>query len=52
LGLESLEDWEDLEDMEVEPDRKVCHHHHRHLHRHQVLDSVPEHQSRKVFPWG
>jgi hypothetical protein len=52
LGPEGLGDWEDLEDLEdlePEPDQKVCHHHHCHLHRHQVLDSVLEHLSRKAF---
>jgi hypothetical protein len=41
LGWEALVD---LEDLEVELDQMVCHH-----HRHQVLDPVPEHLSRKEF---
>jgi hypothetical protein len=43
LGLEGLGDREDLKDLEAEPDQMVRH------HRHQVLDSAPEHQSRRAF---
>jgi hypothetical protein len=48
LGPEGLGDREDLEDLEAEPDQMVRHHRH-HLHRHQVLDSVSEHQSWRAF---
>jgi hypothetical protein len=52
LGLEVLEDWEDLEDLELKLNCKVCHHHCSHPHCHQVLDSVPEHLKWKAFLQG
>lgn len=40
------------QDLEVEPDPEVCHHHCHNLHCHQVLVWVQEHQSQMAEPEG